>query len=96
MINQQLLDYIYIQKQSGISDTTVKQTLLANGWAPTDVDGAFASLTTQGATPDSRVAVPTATMSYADANVTVQKMGKFRASWRLFKQSLALLQQDKG
>lgn len=95
MINQQLLDYIRTQKQSGVTNDTIRQSLLANGWDTADIDTAISSLTEHGATSDQAAAVPPPSLSYEDARESVKKLGKFKASWRLFTQSLSLLQQDK-
>jgi hypothetical protein len=95
MINQQLLDYISTQKRNGISDDVIKQALLSNGWDQADVNNAISSLISQREIIDPAGSVPTATVSHADATAAVQKMGKFKASWRLFNQSINLLKQDK-
>jgi NADH:ubiquinone oxidoreductase subunit 3 (subunit A)/uncharacterized Tic20 family protein len=94
MITQQLLDYIQDQKRSGASNESIIQSLLANGWDPADVDTALGSLTDQGATARA-AAVPPVTLSQAEAVAAVRQMGRFKASWRLFKQSLNILRQDK-
>jgi hypothetical protein len=95
MISQELLDYIRTQKQSGISNDAIRHALLESGWDQSDVDTALGSLNQQGSTPNQAASVPPATLSYDEARESVQKMGKFKASWRLFQQSLNLLRQDK-
>jgi hypothetical protein len=92
MVTQDLLDYIAAQTKNGFTKTDINQSLINNGWDPTDVDAAFA-----GMTPAPANLVPTApaTMSREEATAAVKKMGKFKASWTLFSQSLHLLKQDK-
>lgn len=94
MITQELLDYIRNQKHSGFDNQAIRQTLIASGWNPQDVDQALHSLTTDGATPAPEADTPQAP-AQSEAATTVKQMGKFKASWRLFKQSLNLLRQDK-
>lgn len=94
MITQELLDYIAVQKRSGAEDQAIRQTLITSGWSAEDVDTALGSLTAVGTTPDPVAAMPVA-MSQEEAVAAVKQMGKFKASWRLFKQSFHLLCQDK-
>lgn len=42
MANQQLTVYIESVKSQGFSDSTIREVLAKNGWAPHDVDEAFA------------------------------------------------------
>lgn len=96
MMNQELLDYIRLQKQNGATNQAITDTLVANGWDQNQVQAAINSLTEQGSAIDPKSTVPTANnLSYADARSAIKQMGKLKASWRLFTQSLNLLKQDK-
>lgn len=92
MVTQDLLDYISTETQTGASKDDIRLALINNGWDPADVDTAFNSMV-----PTATNQVPTATpvMSQEEATAAVKSMGKFKASWRLFTQSLNLLKQDK-
>lgn len=92
MINQNLLDYISDQLQKGISESDIRLSLIQNGWVPADVEAAFASRIQPQSSPVPQIPSP---MSRAEAVAAINGMGKFKASWILFKQSLHILQQDK-
>ncbi len=100
MITQELIDYISIQRQSGQSESSIRQALINNGWAEDDVSAAFAGETSTSAqpTPTPNTANTSGsenTMTRDEAIASVKQMGRFKASWRLFKQSLNILKQDK-
>ena len=44
MQNQQIIDYINEQLKLGVPQGTIKTALMQNGWLPSDVDAAFATL----------------------------------------------------
>lgn len=44
MINQQLIDYIQLQKSNNISEEEIKNKLIERGWDTSDVDEGFKSL----------------------------------------------------
>lgn len=92
MVSQDLLDYISAQTKIGVSEVNIRQTLISKGWNPADVDLAFGGRTplSQNPTPQ-----PASLMSREEASTLVKKMGKFKASWALFSQSLNLLKKDK-
>jgi Family of unknown function (DUF6159) len=92
MINQNLLDYINNQLQRGVSESEIRQSLLNNGWLPDDVETAFNS---RFKPPQSTAPQTPSPLSREEAVAAVKKMGRFKASWTLFKQSLHILQQDK-
>lgn len=92
MINQGLLDYINGQLQKGVSESEIRQSLLKNGWPSADVDSAFSS---RFQTQENTAPPTPSPVSREEAAAAVKKMGKFKASWALFKQSLHVLQQDK-
>ena len=92
MISQNLLDYLNEQLQRGVSESEIRLSLSKNGWLPTDIDAAFNSRFQPQSSTVSQVPSP---MSREEAIEAVKKMGKFKASWTLFKQSLHILQQDK-
>ncbi|MHB8710109.1 MAG: hypothetical protein ACYC6X_00985 [Minisyncoccota bacterium] len=43
MISQQLLDYIKQQRQQGVSSEKIRNSLIANGWQPSDIDQVFST-----------------------------------------------------
>ena len=92
MITQELLNYINSQLQQGVDVTQIRQNLINIGWTQADIDTAFNSRTPA---PVATPPPPTQVISKTDAVESVKRMGKFRASWTLFKQSLNLLKQDK-
>ncbi len=51
MITPQLISYINEQLAAGISQSTIRETLLPNGWTDADLSEAFASLTPQAVAP---------------------------------------------
>lgn len=92
MITQDLLDYINGQTKNGISEDVIRQALINSGWDPTDIDSALGS---KVAAPHTAVPPVPGGMSKTDAAAAVKKMGKFKAGWALFSQSLNILKQDK-
>lgn len=46
MINQQIIDYIKQQIQQGISQEQIKNSLMANGWQPQDIEEGFNKIAT--------------------------------------------------
>lgn len=93
MITQQLLDYIAQKSSAGVSETDIRNSLINNGWAAADLDAAFAGRVTNS--PEMTPAAVSTPLSQFDAITKVKQMGKFKASWMLFKQSVNLLQKDK-
>jgi uncharacterized Tic20 family protein len=75
-----------------VGESEIRQSLLNNGWDPADVEAAFSGRTQS---QDGAVSPAPNPASREEAIAAVRKMGRFRASWRLFKQSLHILQQDK-
>jgi len=92
MVTQELLDYISSQTKNGFSKADIRQSLVDSGWEPADVDTALNGLGTPAENPIPR---PPDVMSREEATAAVKKMGRFKASWRLFTQSLQILKQDK-
>ncbi len=92
MVTQELLDYVQQQKNAGVTDAVIRQNLQSSGWQPTDIEAVLG-----GYVPDAppATATPPTAMSREAATTAVAQMGKFKASWRLFTQSLRLLKKDK-
>jgi hypothetical protein len=94
MISQELLGYIGQQTAAGVATADIRHALITSGWDQATVDAALSGRTAGNApTP---AAVPAATqLSQSDAAAQVERMGRFKASWLLLRQSAGLLGKDK-
>lgn len=92
MVTQDLLNYISTETKNGVSKADIRQSLVNNGWEPTDIDTALNSM---NQAPENPVPQASAAMSREEATASVKSMGRFKASWTLFTQSLHILKQDK-
>lgn len=92
MINQALVDYVQKQKAAGVADDVIRQNLLTTGWQSADVEAVLGGHVAAAAPATAKAP---AAMSREAASGAVKEMGKFKASWRLFTQSLGLLKKDK-
>lgn len=87
MINQQLLEYIKQQLQAGVNKEEIIKILVNGGWQKQDVDEAFS------------VVLGSVSQGSAVIGQSVEKdsikIGRFRASFILMKESAGLLKKDK-
>ncbi len=96
MPDQKIVEYIKSQLGVGVSQDIIRNSLIQNGWPSASIDLAFASL--GGSAP-----VPTpGTVTENNSQLQTQsispspiRIGKFKASYRIVKESWSILMQDK-
>jgi len=94
MVTQELLDYIKQQKEKGVSNDDLRSALLNNGWEEKDVNAVLGGMIPL-ASQEQSVPQASSSISREEAALRIKKLGKFKASWRLFVQSFNLLMKDK-
>jgi hypothetical protein len=99
MADQRAIDYINQQRGFNFADKNIRSNAISGGFTEQEIDEAFAALSASQGTP-SHVHVAPEAQPVPAVSVTANqqepvKIGKFKASWMITKESWGFLKQDK-